>query len=136
MRSGWGASPPTNPSSPGWSAVAGHDIERLHSHSLRPVARIFERFSGFEQALQACKDNRPTTRYGFDEFRAALVDFMRYGEFDGIAAVFELEHRARITFRAHLRHHLIAPGQHQPPRRVDLHDLTAVCDAAVGRRQL
>src|SRR5260221_515163 len=58
---------------PLWRAMT---IMRCGSNPLRPVARIFERFSGFEQALQACEDDRPTARYGFDEFRAALVDFV------------------------------------------------------------
>ena len=68
-------------------------------------------------------------------FEVRLVDLVHDGELHHIVLLFELEGRAREAVRFQFRLELIPPGQHQPPRRIDLQHLARVADAAVGNHQ-
>ena len=62
------------------------------------------------------------------------VRIMGDGELHHVAFLFDDEGATRVAIGLHVRHELIAPFDDQAPWRIDLEDLAAVGDAAVGDR--
>src|SRR5262245_10811738 len=104
---------------------------REGSFSRRPVAGLDERCPRLEQALEARQDQRPAVRDGADELRLGTVHFVDDRQLHRITDRLELISQARISLLAQFGTELVAPLEHEPPRRNAFNDLAAVGDATI-----
>src|SRR5262249_4324412 len=81
------------PGAPATGAKARRWRSGLIRHALSlakaPAFRFFERLSGFEKALEAGKDCRPTAGDSLNQLRVGYIDLVDDGELDGLGLRFE-----------------------------------------------
>src|ERR1700730_7491882 len=105
--------------------------ERQSSQSLRPSGRCCQRLAGFHETFETGEDSRPSLRTSVDALRVVHVDFVDQCQLGRILCWFELVTQTCETFRSHLWKMLIAPGEREFSRVIDLEDLTDIPQPAI-----
>jgi hypothetical protein len=67
----------------------------------------------FQQDFDAGQDLWPTTRYGNDKLRLAVIDLMNHCQLHQLVQLFERDRCARVTFGVQVGIELVVPLQNQ-----------------------